>query len=552
LKVSSKYFVFRFKALLIFCCTVLTSEAWSQCGITISSFPYHEDFETSDGGWTSGGANNDWVWGTPAKPVITGAGSGVKCWITGGATTSFYNFSERSYVESPCFNFSTLTDPFISLRIFWDTEYTYDGANLQYSVNGGVSWNNVGAYGDAIDCLNDNWYNFPSVNNLAALASVKNGWCGTIQPSNGSCVGGGGSGTWLQAKHSMPYLAGEPSVKFRFIFGAGTTCNSYDGFAFDDITIKNTTPSINVSPILKPSGCAIHDGSATLNVTGGLLPYSFAWIPNVSITNIATGLSAGNYTVTITDAAGCTKTNYFTINHTPAVSLTSISYPDTCQKKVGYAKIFAGNGTPPFTYLWNPSGNTTSIINNLSMGSYTVTVTDIEGCTSSENISISEYGAFTFNLGNDTTICSGNGFILSPGNFAQYNWQDSTIDSIYKVRSPGVYWVEVTSNAGCKSSDTLQVIEDCLHDIVIPNAFSPNNDGVNDIFIAEAISVKTFKMEIYNRWGEKIFLSNSINQGWKGNFKNHQCETGIYLWRIKYSVNGKDQKEKTGTVFLLE
>ena len=116
---------------------------------------------------------------------------------------------------------------------------------------------------------------------------------------------------------------------------------------------------------------------------------------------------------------------------------------------------------------------------------------------------------------------------------------------------PGIYWVEVTSYAGCKSSDTLEVIEDCLHDVVVPNAFSPNEDGINDIFSANAVSVKTFQMKIYNRWGEKIFISDSIKQGWNGAYKNSKCESAIYFWVVNYSMDGTEQKEKSGSVFLV-
>ncbi|MEP7168271.1 MAG: gliding motility-associated C-terminal domain-containing protein [Bacteroidota bacterium] len=522
----------------------------AQCGTVISTFPYHEDFESTNGGWISGGTNNDWTWGAPSKPVIIGAGSGNKCWITGGTVASFYNFSERSFVESPCFNFSTLTNPFITLKIFWDTENTYDGANLQYSTNAGVSWTNVGAYGDATDCMNENWYNFSPVNNLSTLANVKDGWCGTVQPSGGSCVGGGGSGAWLVAKHTMPYLAGQASVKFRFIFGAGTTCNGYDGFAFDDITIKNAAATITVVQTLHPSGCTIPDGSASLAVSGGLPAYNFLWSPNVSITNAATGLGAGNYTVTVTDAAGCSKVNSFSIGNTPAVLITALAFPDTCEKDVGTASIAVHSGTPPYAYLWNPTGSTAVAINNLSEGSYMVTVTDVEGCSKSENVFIDNVGSFTINLGSDTTICS-NGFLLTPGKFYQYLWQDLSADSIFKVNAPGIYWVEVINTNGCKSSDTLEVIEDCLHDIIVPNAFSPNEDGLNDVFKAEAVSVKSFTMKIYNRWGGTVFESSAIKNGWNGFFKTSKCSTGIYFWGATYSMDGIEMKEKKGTLFLV-
>jgi len=522
----------------------------AQCVTTISAFPYHEDFETTNGGWISGGANNDWAWGSPSKPLISGAASGNKCWITGGTTGSFYNFSERSFLESPCFNFSTLTNPFVTLKVFWDSENTYDGANLQYSTDGGITWDNVGAYGDAVDCLNQNWYNYPSVNNLSTLTTVKNGWCGTIQPSGGSCVGGGGSGAWLVAKHTMPYLAGAANVKFRFIFGAGTTCNSYDGFAFDDITIKNASAAITVAQTLHPSGCTIHDGSASLAVNGGLPAYSFLWNPNVSSTNSASGLASGNYTVTITDAAGCSKVVSFTIGSTPAVSFTSVSYPDTCERHVGAASVSVQSGTPPYAFLWNPSGNTSPAINNLSTGSYMVTVTDSKGCAKSENILIDSTGSFSINLGSDTTIC-GNGFVLSPGNFAKYYWQDQSGDSVYYVTQPGVFSVEVTNNAGCTATDTLVIIEDCLHDIVVPNAFSPNGDGLNDVFKAEAITVTDFAMNIYNRWGGVVFETTSIKNSWNGTFKKSKCQAGVYFWVTTYSVDNSEMKEKKGTVFLM-
>src|SRR5580692_11104398 len=127
----------------------------SQC---INTFPYVQDFEASQGGWNSGGANNDWAWGAPSKSVITGAGSGTKCWISGSLTGDFYKYSEASYVESPCFDFTNLQHPYIQFLIFWESENKYDGTNLQYSLNGGTTWNNLGAYGDAVNCLNANWF----------------------------------------------------------------------------------------------------------------------------------------------------------------------------------------------------------------------------------------------------------------------------------------------------------------------------------------------------------------------------------------------------------
>ena len=152
-------------------------------------------------------------------------------------------------------------------------------------------------------------------------------------------------------------------------------------------------------------------------MTGGVPPYSFLWNPNVSTTNVATGLGAGNYTITVTDGMGCSKIISITINHTPAVSLTTVGFPDTCQRNVGAAKVTVNSGTPPFSYQWNPTGNTSAVINNLSAGSYTITVTDSEGCTDSENVFIDIVGSFTFNLGNDTYHLQRQWFYFISGKF---------------------------------------------------------------------------------------------------------------------------------------
>ena len=74
-------------------CLTFMMTVHTQC---ISSFPYNESFEANDGGWVSGGAGNDWAWGTPAKPVITSAATGLKCWIIGGLTASVYTNAEAS------------------------------------------------------------------------------------------------------------------------------------------------------------------------------------------------------------------------------------------------------------------------------------------------------------------------------------------------------------------------------------------------------------------------------------------------------------------------
>ena len=216
------------------------SVARSQCVTTITRFPYREGFETSDGGWSAEGVGSDWIWGTPAKSIIVGAGAGNKCWITGGLTSGPYNSGEASWLKSPCFDFSNIPLPRIAMKIFWDTEQQFDGASLQYSLDNGATWTTIGAPGGTGPCERSaNWYNTTAINYLGPITNTQQGWSGNTKTSTGSCRGGGGSGRWVDVFHTIPGAGGKPLVQFRFLFGAGNICNNYDGFALDDIIIDN-------------------------------------------------------------------------------------------------------------------------------------------------------------------------------------------------------------------------------------------------------------------------------------------------------------------------
>lgn len=518
----------------------------AQCGAPISIYPYQEDFEINDGGWTSGGTADDWAWGSPVKPVIANAGSNLKCWIAGGTSVAFYNAGERSYVESPCFDFTNIVTPYITCKIFWETEKVYDGANLQYSTNNGSTWNNAGAFGDATDCRNANWFNTNNIINLSGLASNPEGWAGNIQSTSGSCLGGMGSNGWVQIKHTLPTLAGKSQVIFRFTFGSGTTCNDYDGFAFDDITISEAPPLPSLSYQSVLAGCNKSDGSISLTVNGTSGPYSYNWSPNVSSAANASALPSGTYTIIVTDANGCSSSIEATVPSPPAVTLSLSSAPDTCGLGKGTLSANASEGTSPYSYLWS-NGATGSIAAGLLPGSYSMTVTDAAGCTAGLSEAVADTGYFIVTLGPDQIICGNTSLVLQPGIFDKYLWQDGSVNPAFNVVSPGAYFVQVEKADGCTASDTVMVNENCLADVLVPNAFTPNDDGFNDLFEAVGADVTSFSMQVYNRWGNVVYSSDNITGGWNG----HLSPEGLYAWKIYFTVGTFKPRVKTGTVFLI-
>jgi hypothetical protein len=241
--------------------------AYAQCATPINTFPYQQDFEASAGGWIDGGTASDWEWGTPSKTVINSAGQGSKSWITGDLNGSSYNNGQYSWLTSPCFDLSPLQNPEISFKIFWETEQRFDGGSFQYSIDGGTSWLLLGTTNSNNNCQGSNWFNTNSVTYLSNI----NGWSGNIQSTAGSCLGGNGSNGWLTARHTLNMIAGQTEVRFRFLFGAGTTCNNFDGFAIDDIRIEEAAPN----PVTINSSCQ-SSNTIQFSATGNCLS-SYNW-----------------------------------------------------------------------------------------------------------------------------------------------------------------------------------------------------------------------------------------------------------------------------------
>lgn len=534
--------------------------ASGQCTTTISTFPYLEGFESGTANWVSGGTNNDWAWGSPSKPVISSAGNGTKCWIIGGTSASFYNFGERSWVQSPCFDLSAIDKPFISFLLFWDSEYRYDGANVQYSINGGTSWFTIGNANEPPGCNTQNWYNIGGITNLNGLANSTAGWAGNTQSTSGSCQGGFGLGAWVRASHCVPQVANQAQVMFRFTFGSGTTCNDYDGFAFDDFYVG--IPPAGSAPIDIVSNCS---GTSTISFSTSLANCfdTYQWnfgdpssTTNTSATQSSNHTFSGNglYTISLTASGSCISDTSIS-KQVRILDGSIVSTAVTCVgDSNGTADVTISGSGPSTVIEWNtnPVQNGLSI-SQLPIGTYNATIKDTLGCSLTLNTTIGEspFAHPSLEIGNDLIFCPGSPIPIVVENFQSYLWQDGSTDSVFLVNASGKISLTVSNSAGCKVSDSLNVIEDCLGDILFPNAFTPNEDGINEVFIGVGSIPENFNLKIYNRWGEVIFETNNFNQGWDGKYKDHFAHDGIYVYQANFTVSNNDPVEKTGRILLI-
>jgi gliding motility-associated-like protein len=251
-------------------------------------------------------------------------------------------------------------------------------------------------------------------------------------------------------------------------------------------------------------------------------------------------------------------------------------------------------GTGYTTYLWN-TGDTTQVIDVDQTGTYWVEVTNRWDCTAADTVTVTvadtlsvsidtilcfgqrywAQGAWqttagiyfdtlqTFagcdsiirtdlsfrpeiqvDLGPDTVICPGQQILLDAyvaG--ATYLWQDGSDSSQYLVTGPGLYRVEVTLDS-CTVADSVDV-GDCPPRIWFPTAFTPNGDGLNDTYQPRGISIVHFRMIIFDRWGQQLFETGSMDQGWDGTSKGKQCPEGTYsfiAWYETVERSGKADK----------
>ena len=154
----------------------------------------------------------------------------------------------------------------------------------------------------------------------------------------------------------------------------------------------------------------------------------------------------------------------------------------------------------------------------------------------------------------DTLICDGYpSKIQSEGQFNAYSWSTGEKENFIMVRKAGNYSLTVTDQYGCSATSTIGVnTKECLFGIFFPNAFSPNQDGINDNFRPTVFGTLTrYQLQIFNRWGQKVFESEDYTKSWDGSLGNMSQVSGAYVWICHYQFTSEPEKTESGTLVLL-
>lgn len=338
------------------------------------------------------------------------------------------------------------------------------------------------------------------------------------------------------------------------------------------ISTTITVPSANAPNItslsITPTSCGEDNGRISVNVQGGLAPISYALNGNTQTTGQFNDLPAGNYTLTITDANACVLTQSAIITDSEALLLDSLNIVHaTCGEANGQITILASGGQTPLAYSVDGTNflpiNTFS---NLAADDYLPTVMDALGCVADAQSRINgtvppRFMDYTVQAAEceeangslNATFAGGSGFLT-----LQINGRAQPLDFPITALEAGTYVLELRDSLGCR--DTLSLVlprSNCP--IYLPNAFSPNADGINDRFAPQAIGdldAWVNRFYIFDRWGGLVFKSENRAfadpaNAWDGRKAAQPLTQGIFTWLLEVTFSDGKREVLSGDVLLL-
>jgi gliding motility-associated-like protein len=353
--------------------------------------------------------------------------------------------------------------------------------------------------------------------------------------------------------------AGSGNHTITYTYTDANNCTNY--------TTQNV--SVHLVPVatatVRDISCfGVNDGSITLQITDCAAPFDFNW-NNYAYTNQnLASLSQGSYVLLLTDAQGCTFTASYNIAE-PAVLTSSFETTDAiCFGDVNGSAVFSVNGgTQPYQFSW--SNNFSSEANySLTAGEYFVTITDANGCFNFHYFTITQPQQVWINATPPVdSVFYGNSVQITTEHFANdlfvtYTWEPTTALNCGHCANPLAtpdetiqYIVTMTDETGCTASTQVLVIVKQEHVYYVPNIFSPNGDGINDVFQIFVKAVREFHLQIHDRWGELVFQSAHPNAVWNGTFNGRELPNGVYVYDVYVVYKDGELFKKKGSVTLV-
>ncbi len=302
---------------------------------------------------------------------------------------------------------------------------------------------------------------------IAAITGTNDATCNGLCDGDATVSASGGTGSYT---YSWFPSGGVSATGTGLCAGTAYTVTVEDAngcIATAVVNINEPTPLVLTIISANPGCNGGSDGTADLTVTGGTSPYSYLWSNFLTIEDLS-GIAAGTYTVTVTDLQGCSDISTITLNEPILLNVITNVIDASCGLPNGSACAIPSGGTPNYTYIWNDTLNqTSSCALFLPGGSYSVTVTDSNGCVANASVNINDIPganatATLISNASGFSVCDGVASVAMPGTAPfTYIWNDplSQTTSIADSLCAGTYCVTVTDNAGCTDSACIIITE---------------------------------------------------------------------------------------------
>lgn len=348
----------------------------------------------------------------------------------------------------------------------------------------------------------------------------------------------------------------------------------------DTFDVELTEPelllaSINQGLSTSVSCAGREDGRIVVNTTGGTGEYSFDWTPDVSSSFSAENLAAGDYSIIVMDENGCTDEVSYTVEDANPILFTYTD-PDllNCFGDEFLFEILTAEGGSggPYSYAINFGALiATEEPTSLPAGNYTVNVFDPEGCSASDTFRVTQPEQIIINLPEQIDIQLGDSIrlvpeIIDPVPTVSYEWiTTNDILECYDCPDPiatpvddELVTLNITNADGCQASASTFFNLEAFRNIYIPNAFSPNDDGINDVFrVYSGIGVRAIRsFRVFDRWGNKVFElydlmpSSDGTPGWDGTINGELAAPGSYVYTVEVEFTDSLIEFYRGEIFL--
>jgi len=449
--------------------------------------------------------------------------TGSPVWAKSGAVPKSGGFAVDYSITSDKWNNIYLSGEF-------DQGLTFGGISLSATKGGGPSF-------------------------LFKLDSAGNAICGTsVNNQKSSSVSASVSGhnsVAADPKGANVYFTGDIQGYNQCVFGSDTAKGIGEIIGF---LSKWTCGTCTVAPDITGTTTICSGLPITLTASGGV---SYLW-NNGATTDSLTAYpsSSQKYYVSITnDSCSRNDSIAITVNPTPTVNINNNQ--SICAGNT--VNLFAGGGT---FYSWQPpAGLSSTIVANptakpSSTTIYTVTVSS-GLCSAKDSTNIIVTPMPMINACCDTTISPGQNVQLTSTGGGTYLWEPSDALTCSTCSNPiasplvsTIYTLTVTSDSGCTATTTITIDVTC-GTVFIPQAFSPNGDGQNDVLYVRGDCIKTLSFEIFDRWGNKIFETDDKYTGWDGEYKGQAMNTGTYVYYMTATNYDGSTINKKGNVELV-